>query len=52
MKFSKSFRYVREGEIYPVEFNKGDECPPDLIAAARAHGALEQPKKPAPKGKD
>lgn len=52
MKFSKSFRYVREGEIYPVEFSAGDECPADLIEPARKHDALEQPKKPAGKGKD
>ena len=51
MKFSKSFRYVREGEIYPVEFSPGDECPDDLIEPASKHGAVEQPKKPA-KGKE
>lgn len=52
MKFTKSFRYVREGEIYPVEFNAGDECPEDLIVPARAHKALDEPKKQAPKGKE
>jgi hypothetical protein len=52
MKFIRSFRYVREGEIYPVEFSAGDECPEDLIEPARKHNALEQPKKQAPKGKE
>jgi hypothetical protein len=46
MKFTKPFRYVRDGEIYPVSFNEGDECPPDLIDAARAHDALETSEVP------
>lgn len=52
MKFSKAFRGVPSGEIYPVEFNAGDECPAELESAAAAVGALEQPKKQAQKGKE
>lgn len=42
MKFTKQFRYVRDGEIYPVTFEAGDECPDDLVEAARRHGALNE----------
>jgi hypothetical protein len=35
---------VRDGEIYPVSFNEGDECPEDLIEVARRHEALEVPE--------
>lgn len=52
MKFSKAFRGVPAGEIYPVDFKVGDECPAELEAAAAAVGALEQAKKQAPKGKE
>lgn len=37
---SKPFRGVRNGDIYPTEFAPGDECPPELTAAAIARGAL------------
>ena len=40
-KLTKPFRGVRDGDIYPTEFKAGDECPPELIAAARAVGALQ-----------
>ena len=50
-KLTKPFQGVKEGEIYPTEFAAGDECPPELQAAAESLGALEQPKKPA-KGKE
>lgn len=39
-KLIKSFRGVVDGEIYPREFEQGDECPPELIAGAQALGAL------------
>lgn len=52
MKFSKAFRGVPAGEIYPVDYEAGDECPADLESAAAAVGALEHPKKQAPRGKE
>lgn len=47
MKFSKAFSGVPDGEIYPVEYAVGDECPQELEAAAQSLGALEtkSPKK-------
>lgn len=39
-KFIKSFRGVPEGEIYPVEYAVGDDCPPELEAGALSVGAL------------
>ena len=39
-KLIKPFRGVRDGGIYPTEFAAGEECPPELIAGARAVGAL------------
>lgn len=50
MKLTKPFRGVPNGEIYPVEYKAGDECPPELEAGAVALGALAEGKK-AP-GKD
>lgn len=44
MKFSKPFYGVPAGEIYPVRYQVGDACPPELAQAARAVGALEEPK--------
>lgn len=52
MKLSKAFRGVPAGEIYPVDYQAGDECPAELESAAADVGALEQPKKQAPKGKE
>lgn len=46
-KLTKPFQGVKEGEIYPTDFAPGDECPPELQAAAESLGALGQPKKPA-----
>ncbi|MDR6585532.1 HeH/LEM domain-containing protein [Herbaspirillum frisingense] len=40
--FAKAFEGVRDGEIYPTQFAKGDECPPELEAGALALGALER----------
>ena len=39
--FTKRFRGVPEGEIYPVTFEQGDECPSELVAAAEEAGALD-----------
>ena len=36
MKFSKPFRGVPDGEIYPVDYEPGQECPPELEASAIA----------------
>lgn len=43
-KLTKPFRGVPNGEIYPVEYKAGDECPPELEAGARASGALADGK--------
>ncbi len=40
MKFTKPFAGVKAGEIYPTQFNAGDECPPELLEAAKAEGAV------------
>ena len=50
MKFIKDFRGVPDGEIYPVQYKAGDECPPELEAAAIETGAVKakaEPKKGA-----
>lgn len=47
MKLIKPFRGVPTGEIYPRLYQAGDECPPELLAAAREMEAVEQEKKPA-----
>ncbi|MBN5173065.1 hypothetical protein JY430_13165 [Stenotrophomonas maltophilia] len=39
-KFIKPFRGVPEGEIYPVQFVAGDDCPAELEAGALSVGAL------------
>jgi hypothetical protein len=49
MKFSKPFKGVKAGEIYPTDFEPGDECPPELEQAARASEVLETEQEPAPK---
>lgn len=41
MKFTKAFHGVKAGEIYPRVFAPGDDCPPELEAAAKSVGALE-----------
>ncbi|MBB5875889.1 hypothetical protein [Xanthomonas sp. 3498] len=40
-KLIKPFRGVPDGQIYPVEFAAGDECPPELEAGALEVGAIE-----------
>ena len=53
MKFSKPLYGVRAGEIYPVWFQPGDECPPELESAARECAVLDTPAQPkAKKAKD
>jgi len=46
MKFTKQFKGVKDGEIYPVTFEAGEDCPPDLEAAAIEAGAVKQESKP------
>ena len=50
-KFIKPFRGVPEGEIYPKQFEAGDECPSELEAGAKEVGALADSEKPAKAGK-
>jgi len=47
-KFSKSFKGVKDGDIYPTSFEKGADCPPELEEAAASVGALaaDKPQKP------
>ncbi|ESH90786.1 hypothetical protein B551_0222725 [Cupriavidus sp. HPC(L)] len=40
-KLVKAFRGVADGEIYPREFQVGEECLPELIQGAKALGAIE-----------
>ncbi|TQK10244.1 hypothetical protein [Herbaspirillum sp. SJZ107] len=40
MKLAKHFQGVPDGKIYPVQYQPGDECPPELEAAAAELGAL------------
>ena len=44
-KLTKPFRGVPNGEIYPIEYEAGDECPPELEAGALSLGALTEGKK-------
>lgn len=41
MKLTKDIIGVADGEIYPRTFAAGEECPPELEAAALDAGALE-----------
>jgi hypothetical protein len=40
MKFSKPFLGVPKGEFYPVAYQSGDECPPELLDAAKSLGVI------------
>lgn len=40
MKFTKPFQGVPDGQIYPVQYQAGDECPPELLASATALEAI------------
>ena len=42
MKFIKNFSGVRRGEIYPTEFEKGEDCPLELELAAMDCGAVKR----------
>jgi hypothetical protein len=44
MKFTKVFRGVPDGGIYPVEYQPGDACPPELAHAAMEVDAVEVEK--------
>ena len=52
MVFSKEFRGVRDGEIYPTTFQPGEECPPELVDAAQSLEVLEVPEAIESKKKD
>jgi hypothetical protein len=41
MKFTKVFRGVPDGGIYPVEYQPGDACPPELVHAAMEVDGVE-----------
>lgn len=46
MKFIKDgFKGVVNGEVYPREFAKGEECPEELEKAAEALGYIRATKK-------
>lgn len=44
MKFTKPFKGVPDGEVYPVDYEPGQDCPPELEAGAQAMGALGDDK--------
>lgn len=51
-KLIKPFRGVPNGEIYPKQYEAGDECPQELEAGAAELGALEDSEeKKAPAAK-
>lgn len=53
MKFTKPFIGVPDGHIYPVAYAEGDDCPPELEAAAKDSDAIaagDAARKPKPKG--
>lgn len=49
MKFVKPFVGATGGSPFPSTFNIGDECPPDLIAAALEKNAVVGEEKEASK---
>ena len=42
MKLTKPFKCVPAGEIYPVDLEVGDECPPEHVASAAELGAVDE----------
>lgn len=42
MKFTAPFKGVPDGEIYPRDYEPGEDCPPELEHAAREAGALAE----------
>lgn len=51
MKFIFPFKGVPAGEVYPVDYAPGDDCPDDLLPAAIAVGAVEDKAIAAPSNK-
>ena len=45
MKFAKSFYGCKAGDIYPTQFQVGDECPEELVDIAKKLGVLDVGKK-------
>lgn len=43
-KFTKPFLGVPDGEIYPVQYEKGDEVPAELLDAAKEAGCVSGKK--------
>ena len=43
-KFTKPFLGVPDGEIYTVEYEKGDEVPAELLEAAKEAGCVSGKK--------
>lgn len=43
-KFTKPFLGVPNGEIYPVQYEKGDEVPAELLDAAKEAGCVSGKK--------
>lgn len=43
-KFTKPFLGVPDGEIYPVQYEKGDEVPAELLDAAKEAGCISSKK--------
>lgn len=52
MQFTKPFQGVPNGEIYPVNYQPGDECPPELESAATELGAFGDPEAVEPAAGD
>ncbi len=48
MIFNQAFYGVPDGAIYPVNYQPGDACPAELVAAAQALGVLEAGAKETP----
>lgn len=47
-KFLKAFRGVKDGDIYPTDFEAGEDCPPELEAGAESLDALAPTKAAKP----
>ena len=43
-QFTKPFLGVPDGEIYPVQYEKGDEVPAELLEAAKEAGCVNGKK--------
>lgn len=52
MKLKAAFSGVPNGSVYPVEYKVGDECPPELEAAAASLGLLDVKPAKAKKATD